>query len=82
MYSVQLLGIGDVIFTLLTQIRINVRNIYSSSLSLSNLFENVVKFKPGRRFWVVVADITSIVLMLGGIVDHLDTVLTFQGVFY
>src|SRR5699024_6544598 len=54
---------------------------YSSSLSLSNFFENVLKFKPGRRFWVVVAGVTAMILMLGGIVDHLDTALTFQGVF-
>lgn len=80
-YIVQLLGVGGVLFTLITQVRINVTNIYSSSLSLSNFFENVVNFKPGRRFWVVVAGITAMVLMLGGIVDHLDTALTFQGVF-
>ncbi len=80
-YIVQLLGVGGVLFTLITQVRINVTNIYSSSLSLSNFFENVVNFKPGRRFWVVVAGVSAMVLMLGGIVDHLDTVLTFQGVF-
>lgn len=80
-YIVQLLGVGGVLFTLLTQIRINVTNIYSSSLSLSNFFENVVKFTPGRRFWVVVAGVIAMILMLGGIVDHLDTALTFQGVF-
>src|SRR5699024_7324139 len=75
-YIVQLLGIGGALFTLLTQIRINVTNIYSSSLSLSNFFENVLKFKPGRRFWVIVAGVTAMILMLGGIVDHLDTALT------
>lgn len=80
-YIVQLLGVGGALFTLLTQIRINVTNIYSSSLSLSNFFENIFRFKPGRRFWVVVAGVTAMVLMLGGIVDHLDTALTFQGVF-
>ena len=80
-YIVQLLGVGGVLFTLLTQIRINVTNIYSSSLSLSNFFENIVNFKPGRRFWVVVSGVAAMVLMLGGIVDHLDTALTFQGVF-
>jgi purine-cytosine permease-like protein len=80
-YIVQLLGIGGALFTLLTQIRINVTNIYSSSLSLATFFENVFKFTPGRRFWVVVAGLTAMALMLGGIVDHLDVALTFQGVF-
>lgn len=76
-----LLGIGGALFTMLTQLRINITNIYSSSLSLSNFFENIFKFTPGRRFWVVVSAITAIILMLGGIVDHLDTAMTFQGVF-
>ncbi|WP_271396726.1 purine-cytosine permease family protein [Salinicoccus roseus] len=80
-YIVQLLGIGGALFTMLTQIRINVTNIYSSSLSLSNFFENVFRFTPGRRFWIVVAGVTAMVLMLGGIVDHLDAALIFQGVF-
>ncbi|WP_303969016.1 cytosine permease [Sporosarcina ureae] len=80
-YIVLLLGIGGALFTMLTQLRINVTNIYSSSLSLSNFFENVFRFTPGRRFWVVVSAVSAILLMLGGIVDHLDTVMTFQGVF-
>lgn len=80
-YIVHLLGIGGALFTMLTQVRINVTNIYSSSLSLSNFFENVLNFKPGRRFWVVVAGVTAMILMLGGITDHLDNALTFQGVF-
>ncbi|WP_436375966.1 purine-cytosine permease family protein [Cytobacillus sp. BC1816] len=80
-YIVLLLGIWGALFTMITQIRINVTNIYSGSLSLSNFFENVFKFKPGRRFWVVVPGISAIILMLGDIVNHLETVLTFQGVF-
>lgn len=80
-YIVLLLGIGGALFTMLTQIRINVTNIYSSSLSLSNFFENMFRFTPGRRFWVVVSGISAILLMLGNIVDHLSTMMTFQGVF-
>src|SRR5690625_4303247 len=37
-YIVALLGLGGVLFTGLTQIRINITNIYSSSLSLSSCF--------------------------------------------
>lgn len=80
-YIVQLLGFGGVLFTMLTQLRINITNIYSGSLSLSNFFENIFKFTPGRRFWVVVTGVSAIILMLGGIVDHLNTAMTFQGVF-
>ncbi|QUW23556.1 cytosine permease [Sporosarcina sp. Marseille-Q4063] len=80
-YIVLLLGIGGALFTMLTQLRINVTNIYSSSLSLASFFENVFKFTPGRRFWVVVSGITAMVLMFGGIVNHLAAAMTFQGVF-
>ena len=79
-YIVTLLGLGGVIFTLLTQLRINITNIYSASLSLSNFFENVFHFKPDRRFWVVIAGVASIALMLGDILDYLDRAMTFQGV--
>ncbi|MDW0115184.1 MULTISPECIES: purine-cytosine permease family protein [Sporosarcina] len=80
-YIVLLLGIGGALFTMLTQLRINVTNIYSGSLSLSNFFENMFRFTPGRRFWVVVAGLTAILLMLLNIVDHVDKLMTFQGVF-
>lgn len=80
-YIVLLLGIGGALFTMITQLRINVTNIYSSSLSLSNFFENMFRFTPGRRFWVVVSGVSAILLMLANIVDHLSTMMTFQGVF-
>ena len=80
-YIVLLLGIWGALFTILTQVRINITNIYSGSLSLSNFFENIFKFTPGRRFWVVVTGVASMVLMLVGIVNHLEAVMTFQGVF-
>ncbi|MER2192164.1 MAG: cytosine permease [Solibacillus sp.] len=80
-YFVHLLGIGGVLFTILTQLRINITNLYSGSLSLANFFENVFKFKPGRIFWVAVTSISAIVMMLLGVIDHLGSLLTFQGVF-
>src|SRR5699024_12279372 len=80
-YFFVLLDICCSLFTMFTQVQINFTNIYSGSLSLANFFENIFNFKPGRRFWVVVAGLSAIVLMLGGIVDHLETVMTFQGVF-
>lgn len=80
-YIVLLLGIGGALFTMLTQLRINVTNIYSGSLSLSSFFENIFRFTPGRRFWVVVAGVTAIALMLFNITEHVDTLMTFQGVF-
>ncbi|RST72062.1 permease [Siminovitchia acidinfaciens] len=80
-YFVNMLGIGGALFTILTQLRINVNNLYSGSMSLANFFENVFKFKPGRNFWVATVAIVAIILMLLNVLDYLDVILTFQGVF-
>lgn len=80
-YFVHVIGVGGALFTILTQLRINVTNLYSGSLSLSNFFEHVFNFKPGRTFWVAFTAISAIVAMLAGALDHLGPLLTFQGVF-
>lgn len=80
-YFVHVIGVGGALFTILTQFRINITNLYSGSLSLANFFENVFNFKPGRTFWVAFTSIAAIVLMLGNILNHIGPMLTFQGVF-
>lgn len=80
-YFVQLIGIFGALFTILTQLRINITNLYSGSLSLANFFENVFRFKPGRNFWVLFTATAAVVSMLAGVMNHLGPLLTFQGVF-
>ncbi|MGG1658232.1 purine-cytosine permease family protein [Brevibacillus sp. NRS-1366] len=80
-YFVHAIGIGGALFTILTQLRINVTNLYSGSLSLSNFFEHIFKFTPGRTFWVAFTAIAAIGAMLAGALDHIGPMLTFQGVF-
>lgn len=80
-YFVHAIGIGGALFTILTQLRINITNLYSGSLSLSNFFEHVFKFTPGRTFWVGFTAVAAIVAMLAGALDYLGPLLTFQGVF-
>lgn len=80
-YFVHAIGIFGALFSILTQLRINITNLYSGSLSLSNFFENVFKFKPGRTFWVVFVSVTAIIAMLAGALKHIGPLLTFQGVF-
>ncbi len=80
-YFVHVIGIGGALFTILTQLRINITNLYSGSLSLANFFEHVFKFTPGRTFWVVFTAVAAIIAMLAGALDHLGPMLTFQGVF-
>ncbi|MFD1707069.1 purine-cytosine permease family protein [Siminovitchia sediminis] len=80
-YFVQLIGVFGALFTILTQLRINITNLYSGSLSLANFFENVFHFKPGRNFWVFFTATAAVISMLLGVMDHLGPLLTFQGVF-
>lgn len=80
-YFVTAMGVWGALYTILTQLRINVTNLYSGSLSLANFFARVLHFAPGRVFWVVVTAVTAVIAMLAGALDHLGPMLTFQGVF-
>ncbi len=80
-YLVSLLGVGGVIFVLVTQTRINMINVYSGSLALSNFFARSIRFVPGRHVWVVVTTIVATLLSLTGLYRNLLDVLTFESVF-
>lgn len=80
-YFVSALGVWGALFAILTQLRINVTNLYSGSLSLSNFFEHVFHFTPGRVFWVVVTAAAATAAMLFGALNYIGPMLTFQGVF-
>lgn len=80
-YMVTVMGVWGALFTILTQLRINITNLYSGSLALSNFFARVFRFAPGRVFWVVGTSVIALVLMLLGIIHFLESVLTFMGVF-
>jgi purine-cytosine permease-like protein len=80
-YMVSVLGVWGAVYTVLSQMRINLINIYSGSLSLSNFFSRVFRFTPGRVFWVIVAAVIAILSMLFNVIGHVGSVLTFQAVF-
>jgi purine-cytosine permease-like protein len=80
-YMVAVMAGWGAAYTVLSQLRINVINVYSGSLSLSNFFSRVVGFAPGRVFWVITAAMLAFVAMLAGVLSGIGPVLTFQGVF-
>ncbi len=80
-YTVVVMGAWGAVYTVLSQLRINVINVYSGSLSLANFFARVLGFVPGRAFWVISAAVLALVAMLGDVISHVAPVLTFQGVF-
>lgn len=80
-YLPALLGIWGVLFVVVTQVRINVVNVYGASIALSTIFSRIFNFSPGRHVWVVVTITLSTVAMLTDIYAHLTAVMTFAGIF-
>ncbi|MCL4313805.1 MAG: hypothetical protein M1131_06685 [Actinobacteria bacterium] len=65
------------IFVILSQIKINVTNAYSGSLSWSNFFSRVLHSHPGRVVWIFFNVGIALTLMELGVFGFLNTVLGF-----
>jgi cytosine permease len=76
-YSVWLLGAGGVVLSVVTQLRINVENVYSGSLSYANFFSRAVHWVPGRRFWTYVFIFTAWLAMEFNILGQAGPISTF-----
>ncbi|MGI8902655.1 MAG: purine-cytosine permease family protein [Solirubrobacteraceae bacterium] len=66
-----------VFFVVLSQVKINVTNAYSGSLSWSNFFSRVFHWHPGRVVWVFFNVGIALTLMEVGVFSFLNTVLGF-----
>jgi purine-cytosine permease-like protein len=66
-----------VFFVVLSQIKINVVNAYSGSLSWSNFFSRVLHYHPGRVVWIFFNVGIALALMEFGVFSFLNTVLGF-----
>lgn len=80
-YLVTLLGGWGIVCVILSQVRINVINAYSGSLSLANFGARGLGIRPGRHVWMVALVAGATVLSMAGISQHLVQVLTFEAVF-
>jgi len=78
-YAVTLLGVAGFLLIVLTQVRINLINAYSGSLSLANFFSRL-HLVPGRPFWAVTMVVLGTGAMYLNVLNHLGTVLIFEGV--
>ncbi len=65
------------IMVLLSQVKINVTNAYSGSLSWSNFFSRVLHVHPGRVVWLGLHIAIALALMLGNMFAVLNTILGF-----
>lgn len=66
-----------VFFVVLSQVKINVVNAYSGSLSWSNFFSRVLHYHPGRIVWIFFNVAIALALMELGVFGFLNTVLGF-----
>ncbi len=65
------------IFVVLSQVKINVTNAYSGSLSWSNFFSRILHWHPGRVVWLFLNVGIALLLMEFGVFGFLNAVLGF-----
>jgi purine-cytosine permease-like protein len=78
-YMVSIMGVAGFLLIVLTQLRINLINAYSGSLSLANFFSRL-HFTPGRSFWAITMVVVGTLAMYLDVLGNLTTVLTLEGV--
>lgn len=65
------------VFVIVSQVKINVTNAYSGSLSWSNFFSRMLHWHPGRVVWIFFNVGIALILMEAGVFGFLNTVLGF-----
>jgi cytosine permease len=73
-------GIGGFILMFLAQAKAQVLNCYSSSLCLSNLFDAVFNWRPGRLTFVIFANIIALLMLYGHILEYVEAWIKLIGV--
>jgi purine-cytosine permease-like protein len=69
-----------VIFTIITQIRINVMNLYSGSIALSNTMDMTFNYRPGRQWWMLVVWVLGVLFYVCNILQYTGTFLAITGI--
>lgn len=69
-----------VIFTIITQIRINVMNLYSGSIALSNTMDMAFNYRPGRQWWMVLVWLLGVLFYIFNILQYTGTFLAITGI--
>lgn len=73
-------GILGTILMILAQSKAQVLNTYSASLSLTGMFDALFKWRPGRLVFVILANVIGCLLLVGSILDWVNSFLTVLGV--
>ncbi|GGE15739.1 hypothetical protein GCM10011571_16740 [Marinithermofilum abyssi] len=74
------MGFLGMVFAVVTQIRINVMNLYSGSLALSNTMDIAFRFRPGRQWWMLLIWILGVVFYAANVLQYMGTFLAITGI--
>jgi len=73
-------GIIGTILMVLAQSKAQVLNTYSASLSLTALFDALFSWRPGRLVFVILANLIGCLLLVGSILEWVNSFLTILGI--
>jgi purine-cytosine permease-like protein len=68
-----IIGLTGVLFAVITQIRINVLNLYSGSIALSNTMDMAFNYRPGRQWWMLLVWLLGVVFYICNILQYTGT---------
>jgi cytosine permease len=75
-----IMGLLGVIFAVVTQIRINVMNLYSGSLALSNTMDSMFNYRPGRQWWMLLIWLLGVIFYAFNVLQYMNTFLAITGI--
>jgi cytosine permease len=73
-------GVFGAVLVVAAQSKAQVINSYSSSLSLTNIFDSLFRWRPGRVVFVVLANLLSLALLGGEFLSWFNTFLETLGI--
>lgn len=80
-YFVTMLGLWGALFAILTQLRINLANMYSGSLAFVNMLYQAFDIKLSRHVVILLFGATASVGLLLGLMEHLMMAMNVIGMF-
>ncbi|NBB57314.1 ATP-binding cassette domain-containing protein [Pantoea vagans] len=75
-----IIGLTGVLFAVITQICINVLNLYSGSIALSNTMDMAFNYRPGRQWWMLLVWLLGVVFYICNILQYTGTFLSITGI--
>ena len=73
-------GVTGFLLMFIAQAKAQVLNCYAASLSLTNLFDALIKWRPGRFTFIVFANIIGLLMLYGHILELVEAWISLLGV--